>query len=436
MKKAIYKRRRRAIPILIFIFLLLTTCFASCAEAKESSLPISPALSCIASQNEMAKSALVGSPISFAPEDFARAANLPEIKEITVTQVPPISDGQLRVGSTVLNSGQTVSATSVSLMTYVPASNISKSEFRFKIDGAPYEMTCKLYMLSSQNYAPTLSSAPKNAFEVSTYRGIAYFGTLGCYDPDGDTTCIEIVSQPEKGLLILDDKQTGSYRYIPYSDSTGKDSFTYVAKDIYGNYSASATVSLSIVKQDTNTRFVDLEDSPYHNSAIAMTEKGIMGGTQVGSALYFYPETTVTRAEFVTMAMNAAGITDVGSSDTTTFSDDADIPSQMRKYIATAQKLGYVNGTEIDGKLCFNPNSAVTRAEAAVILAKMLDADIPTVKPVLEDSEAIPTWAEGSLYAMNALGVIKTEENSISPTAAVDRGEAALMLTALIGQKS
>ena len=417
----------------LLLLCLIAVALSSCARSKQSSLPLSPALDCLAEQTPMAKSALKGNAITFSPDDFARAVNLSSIEKITVTSVPPTTDGELRVGSTVLTAEQTLSAASVALMTYVASSDISSSEFRFKVNDLPYEMCCKLYLLDEKNYAPTLSSVPKTALEVSTYRDVTYFGTLPCYDPDGDTTYIEIVSYPEKGVLVLEDKEAGSYRFIPYEGSTGKDSFTYVARDMYGNYSPSATVSLSINKKETPVSYVDLEESPHHNSALTMTEKEIMSGTQVGNDVYFYPDKAVSRAEFIVMAMKAAGINNVNPTSKTVFADDDQIPAQMRDYIAVAYELGYIKGSEIDGKLCFEPNRDITRAEAAVMLANILDAATPTIKPTFEDSADIPVWAEPSISALSAMGVMSSvEDNNISPLSPLTRGAAADILANFI----
>jgi len=390
----------------------------------------------MAEQSPMAKSALKGNPITFSADDFARATNLSRVENVTITSLPPTTDGELRVGSTVLTSEQTLSAASVELMTYVPSSGISNSEFRFKVNDLPYEMCCKLYLLDEQNYAPTLASTPKTALEVSTYRDVTYFGKLTCYDPDGDETYIEIVSYPEKGVLILDDREVGSYRFIPTEGKTGKDSFTYVARDKYGNYSPSATVSLSINKKDTPVTYVDLQNSPHHNAALTMTEKGIMSGTQIANNTYFYPEKAVSRAEFTVMAMSAVGITSVNPTSKTVFADDAEIPSQMRDYIGVAYELGYISGIEKNGKLCFEPNREITRAEAAVMLANMLDAATPTIKPTFDDSEDIPVWAEHSINALGAMGVMSSvEDNNISPLEPLTRGAAADILTNFIAVK-
>ncbi len=415
---------------------MLASALSACSTRTENSDLISTGIEVLCKENFMAKSALKGESISFSPDDFARAVNLESIESITITSLPPLTDGELRVGSTVLTGEQTLSAASVSLMTYSASSAISSSEFKFRVNGNPHEMTCKLYMLDKKNYSPTLSSLPKTATEVSTYEQVTYFGTLSCYDADGDDTFIEVVSYPEKGLLVFDDRSLGTYRYIPYDDSTGKDSFVCVARDMYGNYSPAQTVSLEIKRSESSVRFVDLADSPYHSAALTLTEKGIMSGTRVGTLLYFYPEREMSRAEFTMLAMNAAGITDVNNVDTTVFADDADIPQNMKSFIAAAYDLGYVKGSLVDGKLCFEPQRSITRSEAAVMLSNILGAATPTVKPVFADSDDVPAWAESSLSALCSMGILSQTENGIEPLAPVTRGSAAVMLENFIKVRS
>ena len=414
----------------LFLALLPALLLSSCSSADEpTELPISPAINILANDNFMALSALKGEDIRFSPDDFARALNLESVESITLTSLPPTADGSLRVGSTVLSGNQTLSASAISLMTYSPSPAASATTFKFRVNDLPYETVCKLYLLDKENYAPTLSLAPKTATEVSTYENVTYFGTLPCYDSDGDETFIEVVSYPEKGVLILDDATLGAYRYIPYDSAVGKDSFTCVARDIYGNYSPALTVSLEVKRTESSARFVDLADSPYHNAALAMSEARVMSGTQVGAALYFYPDQTLSRAEFTLLAMKAAGIGEVNDVDTTVFSDDSDIPENMKSYIAAAYDLGYIKGTLVDGKLCFLPNNQITRAEAAVMLANMLDLATPTFKPEFSDEDSIPSWAHSSISALAASGVIVTDGNGIKPLDPVTRAVAAQMLT-------
>ncbi|MEA4934875.1 MAG: S-layer homology domain-containing protein [Lawsonibacter sp.] len=82
-----------------------------------------------------------------------------------------------------------------------------------------------------------------------------------------------------------------------------------------------------------------------------------------------YGETQLNRLQFAVMLAKAAEIEPAEvSADTVVFLDQSDIPAQDLGYIETLRALGIIQGN--DG--CFSPNRAVTRAEAAVMLTKML----------------------------------------------------------------
>ncbi|MBE6546112.1 MAG: hypothetical protein E7668_01565 [Ruminococcaceae bacterium] len=433
-------QRNRRNPVLFsFGFLFLVIAATSAASVSvfaepESPAVVSPALYVLAEENSMAMAGLKGGSIEFEADDFARAVNLSKVESITVTKAPPITDGELRVGGTVVTGGQTVSGANLSLMSYTAKNeSLTTSSFRFRVGDSPLELTCKLYLLDKVNYSPTLSMVPKTSLEVSTHRNITLYGTLPCHDPDGDETIIEIVSYPETGLLRLTDRTTGAYTFTPGENYTGKDSFTYVARDLYGNYSAAATVSLTVMKPTTSVVYADMEDSPSYNAALTMTEAGVMSGTQVGSNTYFYPTRTVSRGEFTVMAMHTLGISEVADAERTVFADDKDIPSGIKGYIATAYELGYIQG-EINenGQRCFYPNREITRAEAAVMIGNMINAATPTATPSFSDSAEIPAWAASSLYSLNSMGIMTAADGSIEPSATVTRGDAAEILSALL----
>ncbi len=403
------------------------------SAAGSSPALISPALSVIAEDSGMAMAGVIGNDISFEAQDFARAMNVSRIDSITVTEAPATEQGELRVGNTVVCSGQTVSRSGLDRMTYVPASaDSTRATFRFRLEGAGYDMPCELYLLSEQNHAPTLEAVPPTCLNVSTHRNVALFGTLPCYDAEGDKTIIEIVSYPREGSLELTDKYSGEYIYTPASGYSGKDKFSYVARDIYGNYSAASTVTLNVTRPTVSVKYDDIQNTKYYNSALTMAEEGIMSGTQVGSCTYFYPDKTVSRGEFVVMALHAAGVEQVPASLDTGFADDGDIPEHMKGYVATACRLGYIKGVPTESGVCFEANRAITRAEAAVMLSGILGLEMPDVLPTFSDSADIPAWASGAVYSLAGAGVMTSVEGSISPTAALTRGDAAITLNNLM----
>ena len=82
--------------------------------------------------------------------------------------------------------------------------------------------------------------------------------------------------------------------------------------------------------------------------------------------------------------------------------------------------------------LCFEPNRAITRAEAAVMLGSMINASAPTVAPVFSDADAVPAWASSSLSALAAMGIMDTNGGNIDALSSVTRADAAQMLVNLM----
>ena len=171
---------------------LAVSALLSCAMTQKASAapykePVSPALYILAEESDMAMAGIRGNSISFSGEDFCRAMNLSKLYSITVTKVPALTDGELRLGNTVVTSGQTISASDLSRLTYTQSgANIYQSSFRFSVNGSPVDVTCNLYLLEEYNECPTLSPAGKNFTDVSTHRDVTLYGTLPFYDPEGD----------------------------------------------------------------------------------------------------------------------------------------------------------------------------------------------------------------------------------------------------------
>ncbi|MBQ9759968.1 MAG: S-layer homology domain-containing protein [Clostridia bacterium] len=409
---------------------LLVASSALPASAATAIPTVSYGLSVLAAQTDMAVMAPVGNEIAFSKEVFARALNLSNVRYVTVCSLPAATDGELVLGSTRVAAGQTVSADNLAYMTFRAANDEVPlhSSFTFTANGSANPIVCNLYLLDRGNYTPTVSVASSLSLNVSTYKELCAYGTLSAYDPDGDALCFEIVSYPENGAVRLTDKNYGTYVYTPQAGYIGTDSFSYVARDKYGNYSAAATVNLNVELSGTSVTYEDMKEREEYRSALALTEAGIMSGKQVGNLYYFYPEEQVSRVEFLVMAMNAVGINDVPDCAQTVFADDASIPPTMKGYVSAAYELGYINGIERDGALCFAPNEPLTRAHAAVILEKLVGLDKFAVTPTFADAADIPTWASEAIYSLSAAGILSSVDGCVSPTASLTRAQTAHLL--------
>jgi len=91
-------------------------------------------------------------------------------------------------------------------------------------------------------------------------------GMLTGSDIDGDALSFEITDIPKKGIVDLIDPQSGKYRYSPYLNHYGTDSFHFIVKDA-DTTSFVATVNIVIdPKNDapiaTPLSFETLEDTP------------------------------------------------------------------------------------------------------------------------------------------------------------------------------
>lgn len=402
-------------------------------EATAEDAMLSYGVGVLAAATDMAMSAPVGNDIVFSADAFARALNLPKIDYITVQSLPAVTAGELLLGSTRVAAGQTVSGENLSYLTFsAAADDLTHASFTFTANGGLVPMVCNLYLLDEINYTPTVSVASGLSLNVSTYRDMPTYGRLSAYDPDGDALIFEVVSYPKNGSVRLENKETGDYVYVPEKDFTGSDSFSYVARDKYGNYSAAATVNLRVETLGISLTYADLVDSRSHIAALTLTESGIMSGEQIGNQYFFHPQQTVNRAEFLVMAMHAAGIADVPPCDATVFADDAEIPTAMKGYVAAAYEMNYISGTLVEGKLCFLPNEEITRAQAAVMLSNIVGlCDVPVI-PTFADHSEIPAWASEAIYSLSAAGILSGEGGYIAPSERITRDQTAEMLAAVM----
>ena len=433
--KVYYMKKLR---YLIFaVLLVLPLCLW--AAAAKSSAPVSPALEIMAAKTDMAKTVPSGENMNFTAQDFMRALNSSKISSVTIKTLPPKEDGALTVAGGAVKKGQTVSGKNLDTLCFIPADkNIKESYFTFSADGT-LPITCRVFFIDKENYCPTLSLASEASLTVRTHEQNSATGTLQAYDPDGDKLYFEIVSYPKNGAVVLSDRESGRFTYTPIGNFTGSDSFEYVARDVYGNYSACATVSISVSEKQTSVVFSDIDDCDIYNAALTMAENSLMSGAVSDGLTQFDPDGSISRAEFVMTAMKAAGISSPAENLSDFFTDVSSLAKETRDYVNTAYKMGFVGGTEIDGKLCFMPDSTVTRAEAAVvinnIITSMKTVEAPIVRPVFADASSLPAWAKEAIYTVSNLGILKHENGYVSPDMPVSRGDAALMLEAMIFMK-
>jgi hypothetical protein len=442
----VIKRILLTSAIVIAVCLFMTVCVCAEEQSEGSALHslmsgnsnvainevavVSYALDVIAYQNQMTVAGIKGNALNFSSDRFACAMNLSQVDHIIITKLPDATCGSLYIGSQSVSVNQKISSGELSLLTYeeTGVGTGGNTSFEFRVNGSAYDVVCNIFMIDELNYSPTLSMASYISLNNQTYRDVKIDGVLSAYDPEGDSITFEIVKYPSHGRVVLEDNKLGVYTYIPATSYTGTDSFDYVVFDKYGNYSASATVSITVSAQSTSTVYSDMQDDPAYSHAIAMTEKGLMNGIRVGDYFYFEADREVSRSEFVVTAMNALGIKNVPTATSTGFYDDADISEEMKGYIALAYSKGYISGIKADGNIYFRPDETIKLSEAAVIVSNMIGYAKAEVAPVFADADSIPSWSSEAIESLYTLGVLELPDKTVGANEIMTRGYMAKLL--------
>ena len=398
---------------LLLTFLLMISLlwvFSGNVSAKEvKNEAVSPALAVISSRLTMVKSS-TGNKISLSSEDFDRAVGA-KVHDITVVGLPNEGCGVLSLGGMDVCEGQRIDRDSIDELTFVCGDGADRAEMTFKYDGGEYLFSCVLRRYDGDNYAPSSLGIDESFYEVKTYKNLALCGNMRVNDPEGDGVVFEITDYPDKGLLSVTDRERGDYTYTPVKNYTGNDSFSYVAIDEYGNRSAEITVNVTVSRSKNDTVYGDMIGHPCHYGAVLMTDLGIMKGATDGTGRVFMPELEVSINDFITCSLKAAGIINMAATKS--------------ECLEVAVGLGLIDSeTEV--------GAVISRADACIILDKLIDHDADKSKLVFADGEQIPDAAEEAVYTMAELNVLYVEGGFVYPHDPLDRGEMARMLSALV----
>jgi hypothetical protein len=359
---------------------------------------------------DFSKNGLIGSAISFTPEDFAvRPDAKTALSGITVDQLPDPGAGVLCIGGQPVEAGAFVDAAALAGLRFQSAQNPTVTTTTllftpsFSQGQEARQSTVTLYLLTEENTPPVARN-----MELTTYKNVAITGYFDAVDGEGDALTFQLTSTPARGAVTLAEDGSSQFVYTPYENKTGSDSFTYVAIDPAGNTSPEARVSLRIDKPDTKVTYSDLAGHPIQKAAVRLAEEGIYVGRYVDGRYFFDPDQAVTRAQFLTMAMSVAGLEDLEGVSLTGFSDDGAIPTWAKGAVSAALKAGVVQGSrDASGAPVFGASDTITRAEAAVMLDNLLDiTDVPVA---VFSTGSDGHWAAQAAANLSASGIIRAE---------------------------
>lgn len=378
-----------------------------------------------------AKNGPISQPIRFSAGDFVVEEGGQSLDSILISTLPAYEAGVLTLGGMELSTGTAVACSALDGLCFQPLRNptVAATSFTFTplfSDGtAGVDGTVELYLLSGENSAPVAQN-----LTLTTYRNVAVSGQFTAVDPEGDLLTFRLVDKPARGSVTLSDEGGAAFTYTPYENKTGKDTFTYVAVDAVGNTSAPATVSLRIDKAKTRVRYADMDGEQSHRAALRLAEEEVFVGECMNGQYFFRPDQAVTRSEFVAMALNVAGQQALTSISRTGFADDEAIPTWAKGYVACALKAGVVKGSlGADGQIVFQGNTPVTRAEASVLLNRILRVTDVAAPTFAAEHEAVPAWAYQAVANLEAAGVLCSgADGSLALSEPMTRADAAQLL--------
>ncbi|MCD7770165.1 MAG: S-layer homology domain-containing protein, partial [Oscillospiraceae bacterium] len=158
---------------------------------------------------------------------------------------------------------------------------------------------------------------------------------------------------------------------------------------------------------------------------------GVFTGEYVGEDYVFNPDAAVTRGEFLTMCMTAAGCDLLRGVSSTGFGDDADIDAWLKPYVATALLKGYVEGVETSTGANFYPDEDITLRDACLMLNSVLGVtDVVSAAAYVGEDNAHTTWAQ-AVANLTACSVMLSDWDDIDQV--LTRAGAAELLANAIG---
>lgn len=210
----------------------------------------------------------------------------------------------------------------------------------------------------------------------------------------------------------------------------GLHKLTLRASDTSGNISESTRMLGSLVSEsfpDMNGHWADT----YVNYIAA---RGFVNGYADGSSFVYRPDNVMTRAEFTVVVMRWLG-TDISlyGNTETGFADMDDIADYAVPYVKAAWALGVVQGSYSEGKLCFNPDGALTRAQAMTIIGRTQGMGWSEKELGFSDAASVQAWAIPYVKQLVSRGIVSGGGNGmLNPSGLLTRAEAAKILAMCI----
>lgn len=234
------------------------------------------------------------------------------------------------------------------------------------------------------------------------------------------------VTYDGKALSFNYNESTGAISAaLPEADGNAH-RVTITAKDGSGNIGrASHDIE---VGEDWQSVFSDTKGYWAATYVDYLYTSGITTGYADGT---FRPNQNITRAQFAVMLYRYLGLEESKYAGVVLpFADNGQIADYAIPAIKALYSEGIINGSAgSDGRMYFNPNASLTRAQAATMIGRTQAKGYATVSLTFTDAGKIPAYATYYIQTMAAQGIIGGyTDGSFKPNSNITRGQMAKIL--------
>lgn len=178
------------------------------------------------------------------------------------------------------------------------------------------------------------------------------------------------------------------------------------------------------------TLFTDVDGRWSEDAIYRLQSVGIIDGYRVNNTWQYQPAKSITRQEFIKLLVSVADVDLTRSQISDIYQDRDKVGEWAKPYVQTAIQKKWLTGVEHGGSLHLQPQKEITRAEAATLIARMLDFPLlQTAALSFTDRQQVPSWAAPAVAALEKEKLIKGyPDGSFRPGNLITREEAAALL--------
>ena len=180
--------------------------------------------------------------------------------------------------------------------------------------------------------------------------------------------------------------------------------------------------------------FSDTDENWAKDILSFMHKKKIISGENTEEGLLFRPQKEMTRAEFAVMCSNYLDIDFTEYQDKEMpFADAENIPVWAASQLKALYYIDILKGRADGENLLADPNSTITRAEAATLISRLLPEGLRHTEMTLTDKTDVPSWALEAMETLCSIGVMNGyTDGRIKPMGKLTKAEAAKLFYSIM----